>query len=133
MSKRTYGASMVLARLLNGERLTEAQITFLTNGEQQSRVMNELSRSFIPWECDQSEAETKWYMSAHEIERYHNCREEQIADERSHYYAKQTIRLDKALRKAIQWRGVTWLLNRVGELAANDPVYDPGKEKEPKQ
>ncbi|QDF75935.1 MULTISPECIES: hypothetical protein [Shewanella] len=132
MSKRSYGASMVLDRLLNGERLTAAQITFLTNGEQQSRVMDELRKAFIPWECDQSANDTVWFIPPSEIERYHNCRDEQIADERSHYYAKKTLRLDRILREAIQWRGANWLIKRINEQAANDPVYDPEKQKEPK-
>ncbi|MCG9697184.1 hypothetical protein [Shewanella sp. Isolate11] len=132
MSKRSYGTSIVLARLLNGERLTAAQINFLTNGEQQSRVMDELRKSFIPWECDQSANDTVWFMPASEIERYRHCRDEQIEDERSRYYAKKTLRLDRELIKAIKWRGETWVVNRLGELAANDPVYDPEKQKEPK-
>lgn len=45
---------------------------------------------------------------------------------------RRSIALERLIIKAIEWRGVTWLLNFVGEFAANDPVYDPEKQKEPK-
>ncbi|QIR13930.1 hypothetical protein [Shewanella aestuarii] len=128
MSKRSYGVSIVLGRLLNGERLTAEQITFLTNGEQQSRVMDELRKSFIPWDCDESAKDTVWFIPPSEIHRYFNCRDEQIEAEKSHYYAKKTMKLDRILRDAIRWRGVNWLINRINEQAANDSIYNAEKQ-----
>jgi hypothetical protein len=131
MSNRKYGTSLVLKRLLNGERLTAEQISFFSFGEQQSRVMDELRKSYIPWECDQSANDTTWFIPKIEIERYYHCRDEQIAAEKSHYYAKKTLRLDRELKKAIKWRGLNWLISRINEQAANDDSFE--KQKEPKQ
>ncbi|MEL4292896.1 hypothetical protein [Shewanella xiamenensis] len=47
-------------------------------------------------------------------------------------WLRRSFELDRQLSKAIQWLGVTCLVNRIGELAANDPVYDDKKQKEPK-
>ncbi|MCL1036463.1 hypothetical protein L2750_04765 [Shewanella submarina] len=47
-------------------------------------------------------------------------------------WAKRTRDLDRQLRKAIKWRGESWLVDRIGELAANDPLYDVEEQKEPK-
>ncbi|WP_434952586.1 hypothetical protein ACRWQL_04510 [Shewanella sp. HL-SH4] len=127
MSNRKYGTSMVLKRLLNGERLTAEQISFFSFGEQQSRVMDELRKSYIPWECDQSANDTTWFIPKIEIARYYHCRDEQIAAEKSYFYAKKTVRLDRELKKAIKWRGLNWLINRINEKAANDDSFEKQK------
>lgn len=48
-------------------------------------------------------------------------------------WAKRAEALDKALLKAVRWRGRDWLVQRIGEIAANDPVYEVDVKKEPKQ
>lgn len=63
-------------------------------------------------------------MTAAQIDEFFNDRETMRKRVISQVWAKRSITLDGQLSKAIKWHGVSWLVNRIGELAANDPVYD---------
>ncbi|KPZ69942.1 hypothetical protein AN944_02638 [Shewanella sp. P1-14-1] len=72
-------------------------------------------------------------MTTEQIKEFFNDREAMRKRVSKAVWAKRTSVLDRALRKAIKWRGATWLINRINELAANDWEFSSSQQKEPKQ